>query len=107
MNQSLRLTAAEQLGEARFAVTFSNGRSGTADLTPLLKGPMFNTLLDPERLRCFELDPELGTITWPNGADLAPEAIYFQAFRNDPALQDTFQRWGYLESPTAPVGNQR
>jgi len=38
----------------------------------------------------------LETIIWANGADLAPEYIYFKAFKDDPDLQEQFKKWGYL-----------
>jgi hypothetical protein len=45
------------------------------DLRPLLRGPVFEPLLDPEAFaRCF-IDPVCRTVCWPNGADFAPEAI--------------------------------
>ncbi|MBC8445962.1 MAG: DUF2442 domain-containing protein, partial [Chloroflexi bacterium] len=44
----------------------------------------------------LRVDEELETITWPNGADLAPEYIYFRAFKDDPALQEQFKEWGYI-----------
>ena len=30
----------------------------------------------------------------PNGADLAPEYLYFRAFRDEPELQEQFMQWG-------------
>nr|VFJ54668.1 MAG: Protein of unknown function (DUF2442) [Candidatus Kentron sp. FM]VFJ55177.1 MAG: Protein of unknown function (DUF2442) [Candidatus Kentron sp. FM] len=60
-------------------------------------GPVFEPLRDVSEFARFRVDTELETITWPNGADLAPERIYFQAFKDEdnPALQARFRKWGY------------
>ena len=107
MNTPLRLEAVEHLEGTRISVAFSNGRSGIADLQALLSGPLLAPLKQSECFAGFELNAELGTITWPNGADLAPEAIYFQAFQDDPSLQETFQAWGYLTAIPSGGGSQR
>ena len=39
-------------------------------------GAMFEPLRDPEMFRQASVDPELGTVVWPNGADLSPEFLY-------------------------------
>lgn len=57
---------------------------------------MFEPLRDVEVSSQLRVDPELQTIVWPNGADYAPELIYFQAFRNEPDLQEQFRSWGYI-----------
>jgi hypothetical protein len=36
----------------------------------------FRPLLDPEVFARVAVDPVCGTVVWPNGADLAPEALY-------------------------------
>ena len=107
MTPSLKLSTVAHLGGTRISVGFNNGRSGVGDLRELLHGPLLAPLRSDERFNEFKLSPELGTIAWPNGADLAPEAIYFQAFRNDPTLQSTFESWGYLGASGATGESQR
>ena len=67
-----------------------------ADLSDALKGAMFEPLKNKSAFLRLIVDKELDTIVWSNGADLAPEYIYFQAFKNDPGLQPQFKQWGYL-----------
>ncbi|MCE9627605.1 MAG: DUF2442 domain-containing protein [Candidatus Eisenbacteria bacterium] len=55
-------------------VTFADGASGRVDFTPWLVGPVFEPLRDEAYFRHFELDG--GTVSWPNGADIAPETLY-------------------------------
>lgn len=92
----LHVTKAKLLDGYRIKVCFDDGREGIADIREALEGPMFESLKDPDVFRKFRVDEELQTITWPNGADLAPEYIYYQAFRDDPELQATFRAWGYI-----------
>jgi hypothetical protein len=40
---------------------------------------MFEPLQDVEYLAKVTIDPELGTVVWPNGADLAPDVLHQQA----------------------------
>lgn len=39
---------------------------------------MFEPLADPSVFAQVSVNPELRTITWPNGADFAPEFLYTQ-----------------------------
>ena len=89
------VTSARPLDGFRVEVCFDDGREGIADLTEAIDGPMFEPLKNPEVFRALRVDAELRTIVWPNGADLAPEYIYYRAFREDPGLQATFRKWGY------------
>lgn len=71
-----------RLIEARYVrafvlwLRFSDGSEGEVDLAGELSGPIFEPLRDPAYFRSFRLDPELHTIVWPNGADIAPEFLY-------------------------------
>ena len=55
---------------------FEDGAQGEIDLSGELKGPVFEPLRDPAYFRRFTVSPDLGTISWPNGADFAPEFLY-------------------------------
>lgn len=92
----LYIKDAKYIEEYKVQVLFSNGRSGVADLSSALKGRVFESLKDKSNFSALKVDRELDTIVWPNGADLAPEYVYFQAFRDDPELQSQFKEWGYI-----------
>lgn len=55
---------------------FQNGASGEVDLRPSLRGRVFEPLRDLEYFKQVRVDSEIGTIVWPNGADVAPETLY-------------------------------
>ncbi len=57
-------------------VKFEDGSEGEVDLSDQLYGPVFEPLRDVSYFRQVQVNPELGTIAWPNGADLAPEFLY-------------------------------
>jgi hypothetical protein len=72
----LRIVAAKVCGPRRLDLTFNNGVRKRVDLTPLLEGPVFEPLRSRGYFAKAALDAEAGTVVWPNGADLAPEALY-------------------------------
>jgi hypothetical protein len=55
---------------------FEDGTAGEVDLAGELEGPVFEPLRDVQYFKRFVVLPELGTISWPNGADFAPEFLY-------------------------------
>jgi len=68
----------------RLEVEFADGVRGIVDMSQELWGPMFEPLRDPARFAEVGLDEE-GAICWPNGADLAPDAIYDDLTRGSTA----------------------
>ncbi len=60
----------------RLWLRFQDGLSGTVDLSAELWGPMFEPLKDVALFAQAAIHPELDTVTWPNGADFAPEFLY-------------------------------
>lgn len=69
------VVAAEYKGEYRIWLKFNDGSEGTVDLESRLFGEMFEPLRDTKTFKSFRIDPELETLVWPNGADLAPEFL--------------------------------
>jgi hypothetical protein len=57
-------------------VEFVDGTVRTIELKSMLRGAIFEPLKDPAYFARVSVDPELGVITWPNGADLSPEFLY-------------------------------
>ena len=92
----LHIRQARDLQNFEVEVTFNDGRRGVADLRTALEGKVFEPLRDLDVFSQLRVDPELDKIVWPNGADLAPEFLYFQAFKHDPDLQDRFKSWGSI-----------
>jgi hypothetical protein len=76
MQDVLCILSASVVGDYRLALEFTDGVRKTVDARELLDGPIFEPLLDPEFFGKMELDGVFGTVTWPNGADFAPEALW-------------------------------
>jgi len=72
----LHVKSARHISGHRLWVSFDNGASGEVDLAGQLKGVVFEPLRDPEFFARVSVDPELETVVWPNGADLAPEFLF-------------------------------
>lgn len=74
----------QYLGGHRLRVTFADGIVSDVDLFEKLSGavgPMFEPLRDLAFFAKVMVDPDLGTVVWPNGADLAPDALHASAMR--------------------------
>lgn len=72
----LHIVSAEVVGDHLLRLEFDEQTVKTVDCRPLLEGPVFEPLKDPEYFARVVVDPVCGTVVWPNGADFAPEALY-------------------------------
>ena len=68
----LRVTDVECIGPHQLRVVFDDGSRVELDLSDALHGEVFLPLRDPDFFQRVFLNPETGTVEWPNGADLAP-----------------------------------
>ena len=72
----LHVREARHLHDYVIWLRFNDGAEGEIDLAAELEGEMFAPLKDLALFRRFRVDPELQTVVWENGADLAPEFLY-------------------------------
>jgi hypothetical protein len=82
MSASYDIESVDYLGEYRLRLRFADGLVADIDLAAKLAGevgPIFEPLRDLAYFAQVQVDKELGTIVWPNGADLAPDVLHQQA----------------------------
>ena len=71
------IVEARPLGGHRLYIRFEDGVDGEIDLKELVKlEGVFEPLQDPEEVARVRVEPDSGTICWPNGADLDPDVLY-------------------------------
>ena len=72
MNDVIRI---EYRGGFVFRVVFDDGKSGDVDFSEYIgRGPVFEPLRDTSFFKNATIIG--GTISWPNGVDIAPETLY-------------------------------
>ena len=76
----VRIRQVEPLSGFVLRLHFTDGTAGVVDLAPRMRGPVFEPLRrDPALFRAVRVDTELGTIVWPNGADIDPDVLRARA----------------------------
>ena len=80
-----RVARFEIVGPYTLSVAFTDGTTQEIDFRPVLHGVLFGPLRDLEVFNAVILDQEVGTLTWPNGADVAPETLYAKARSSEAA----------------------
>jgi hypothetical protein len=91
------LVGAVYRGGYRIELVFDDGKRGVVDFTKYVeKGGVFARLRDLEFFRGFSVNGELGTLTWGEEIDIAPETLYAEATGS--ALPD----WMETESTSTP-----
>lgn len=71
-----RVASFELLGTYRLCVRFEDGNERIIDLEPVLFGALYGPLRDPTLFRQVEIDSEVHTLVWPNGADFDPATLH-------------------------------
>ncbi len=73
-----RVTHVRHLGEYRLELRFTDGTNGELDLKERVvdRGGVFTPLQDIHFFKRVTVDPEAGTIVWPNEVDFCPDVLY-------------------------------
>ncbi len=97
-----RVTSFENVGPHKLRVSFDDGVQREIDFSSVLAGELYSPLLDLDVFNRVELDSEIGTLVWPNGADFDPATLH-----DWPELIDELvlraRRWRAVE--TGPGSN--
>ena len=87
-----RVTSVDALEGYRLRVSFDDGTSQLIDLEPVLEGELYGELRDPGLFAAVEVDPEVGTLVWPNGADFDPATLHDWPVY-EAAMRELAKRW--------------
>ena len=73
-----RIKRVRHLQDYRLALTFTNGEQGEIDLRDRVvgRGGVFQPLEQIAFFKQVAVEPESGTLVWPNGVDLDPDVLY-------------------------------
>ena len=91
-----RVVSFEKVAPFTLRLHFDDGVSQLVDFRPVLKGELYGPLQDLSLFDQVQIDPEVHTLVWPNGADFDPAILHNWA-ESSPALK-ALQRSGYLKA---------
>lgn len=72
----VRVQKVRLLGDFWVLLEFENGTTKKVNLDPFLHGPIFEPIRQDKAV-FRQIHIENGTITWPNGADIDPDVLYY------------------------------
>jgi hypothetical protein len=73
-----RVKVVRHMRDYRLELSFSDGTTTELDFRQRIvgRGGVFSRLEDVGFFRQVQVDPEAGTIVWPNGVDFCPDVLY-------------------------------
>ena len=71
-----RVVAFETVGPYTLRLKFDDGTTQVIDFRSMLAGEMYGPLQDERLFSQVEIDPEVHTLVWPNGADFDPATLH-------------------------------
>lgn len=90
-----RVASFEIVSPYTLLVQFDDGTKQTINFLPVLAGELYQPLRDLSLFNQVQIDPEVQTLTWPNGADFDPATLHDWPAQVD-GLTARAQRWGSI-----------
>jgi hypothetical protein len=86
-----RITKVRHLKEYKLELTFADGSQAELDFRDRVvgRGGVFKELEDVEFFRQVRVDPEIGSIVWPNDVDFDPDVLYSEATNTPSRIPET------------------
>ena len=73
-------------------VGFDDNNEQTIDFRPVLAGELFGPLRDLDLFNRVQIDSDVHTLVWPNGADFDPATLHDWPL-HEAALRELAKRW--------------
>ena len=80
------------VGDYVLGVAFDDGTEQIVDFRPVLAGKLLGPLRDLALFNQVQIDPEVHTLVWPNGADFDPVTLHDWPDHLD-ALEALARKW--------------
>lgn len=87
-----RVRSVENVSDYTLRIGFDDGTLQTIDFRPILAGELYGPLRDLNLFNQVTIDPEVHTLTWPNGADFDPETLHDWPLHQE-AFLEMARRW--------------
>jgi hypothetical protein len=71
-----RVTSFQIVAPYTLRVQFDDKTEQTIDFQPILAGELYRPLRDLKLFNQVQIDPEVHTLVWPNGADFDPATLH-------------------------------
>lgn len=92
-----RIVSFEAIDAFTLRMVFDDGTEQTIDFRPILAGEIYGPLQDEKLFAQVEIDPEVHTLVWPNGADFDPATLHDWPDHID-ELKKMAERWGAVRA---------
>ncbi|MBM3235872.1 DUF2442 domain-containing protein [Candidatus Poribacteria bacterium] len=90
----------EIIGPYTLRVEFDDGTKQVIDFRPVLGGALYGPLRDEGVFKQVEIDPEVHTLVWPNGADFDPSTLHdWPKFAEE--MRRMAKRWAKMKAKVA------
>ena len=92
-----RVRSFEIVGAYTLCVHFDDETEQTINFEPILAGELYGPLRDLDLFNQVQVDVEVHTLVWPNGADFDPATLHDWPV-NEHAFRELVQRWAPVEA---------